>query len=790
VSGQYDEGLFRITPPAAGGDVSETLIEKINVNLSGAQGLCWSFGRLYALVTKNGATPSGLYRVHDRNGDDTLDTIELLCPLGGGGDHGWHAVLPAPDGRSLYVIAGNNTLVPPLASSRVPPHWSEDHLLPRMADAGGHMKGVLAPGGVVYRVSQDGQKWEMIANGFRNIYDAAFNREGELFTYDADMEWDMGTPWYRPTRICHVTSGAEFGWRNGSGKWPAYLPDSLPGILEMGPGSPTGVTFGYGARFPKRYRDALFAADWTFGRIYAVHLGPAGGSYKGEAEVFLSGVPLPVTDMVVNPLDGALYFITGGWRIQTGLYRVVYERAESVDSEVINASTSPLHEERRKVEALHGPDKKAALDVIWPYLGHEDRTLRFAARVALEWTGPSAWRERALTETNHATALNALLALTRVSSRDEFHRKPSDAAPDKELQARVLAALDRIDRSSLTLSEQTDLLRCYAVSFTRFGPPDEPRRTALLARFEPWFPQKSRALNSQLCEVLVYLQSPRVAAIALELVRNSPTQEEQLDYIKSLRVLEAGWTPGLRREYFGWFHKAACYTGGASFRGFLRMIKEEALATLPDAERDAWGDLLNRPAPSGDDSIEVLAGREQTNWVTDAFGDALDTEWTARNFDRGRKMFSAAGCFQCHSIAGEGGAVGPDLTRAAGRFSKRDLLEAILDPNKTISDLYQNMVITTRDGEVVTGRIVYHMHNDAVSVNPNMQDPATTITVNRNDVLSIAASRTSPMPEGLLASLEREEILDLLAYILSGGDATHAMFTREKVAAISPRDNK
>ena len=49
----------------------------------------------------------------------------------------------------------------------------------------------------------------------RNPFDIAFNHDGELFTYDADMEWDIGEPWYRPTRINHVISGAEFGFRNG-----------------------------------------------------------------------------------------------------------------------------------------------------------------------------------------------------------------------------------------------------------------------------------------------------------------------------------------------------------------------------------------------------------------------------------------------------------------------------------------------------------------------------------------------------------------------------------------------
>src|SRR5206468_4817848 len=104
-------------------------------------------------------------------------------------------------------------------------------------------------GGCIYRVDPEGKNWELLSVGYRNEYDAAFHRHGELFTYDADMEWDFNTPWYRPTRVCLATSGSEFGWRNGAGKWPPYYPDSLPAIFNVGPGSPTGVCFGYGAKF-------------------------------------------------------------------------------------------------------------------------------------------------------------------------------------------------------------------------------------------------------------------------------------------------------------------------------------------------------------------------------------------------------------------------------------------------------------------------------------------------------------------------------------------------------------
>ena len=186
----------------------------------------------------------------------------------------------------------------------------------------------LAPQGWIARTDPDGKEWELIAAGIRNPFDIAFNRDGELFTYDADMEWDIGEPWYRPTRVNHVISGAEFGFRNGSGKWPAYYIDSFGAVVDIGPGSPTGITFGYGAKFPEKYRDALFISDWSFGKLRAVHLRPEGASYTAEVEEFISGQPLPVTDVVINPKDGAMYLAVGGRGAQSALYRVTYTGGE------------------------------------------------------------------------------------------------------------------------------------------------------------------------------------------------------------------------------------------------------------------------------------------------------------------------------------------------------------------------------------------------------------------------------------------------------------------------------
>jgi len=281
-SDQGHRGLFRVTPAEIGRPDAVTSVERIPVEVSGAQGMCWAFDSLY--VNVNG---QGVWRITDTDGDDQLDKAENLIPLGHGGEHGPHAIIPTADGESLYFLGGNHTDAPEFDNSRAPANWGEDHLLPRQWDARGHARGKLAPGGWIARCDPDGKNIEILSNGYRNQYDIALNRNGEMFTYDADMEWDIGSPWYRPTRVCHVTSGSEFGWRSGTGKWPAYYEDSLPPVIDIGPGSPTGIVFGAGAKFPARYQEALFVLDWTFGTIYALHLEPDGASYSATKEHFV-----------------------------------------------------------------------------------------------------------------------------------------------------------------------------------------------------------------------------------------------------------------------------------------------------------------------------------------------------------------------------------------------------------------------------------------------------------------------------------------------------------------------
>ena len=338
-----------------------------------AQGICYAFDSLYVVVSSRSSTMGcGVYRLLDTDGDDNFDKLVKIKSLGDtAGEHGPHAIIPAPDGKHLYVIIGNQTKVPvDYTHSRVPEVWGEDQLLPSLQH---FMKGAEAPLGHIAQIDPEGKTWEIVATGFRNQYDAAFNREGELFTYDADMEWDLNTPWYRPTRINHVIDGADYGWRTGSGKFMDFCSDTFGAVVDVGPGSPTGVCFGYGAKFPAKYQNAFFACDWSYGKLYAVHLKPKGSTYTATVEEFASAQPLPITDLLINPDDGAMYFTVGGRRVQSGLYRVTY---------IGNESTAPARsvpggklgrQDRHSLEVHLQRDAAAAsasdLDHIWDLIG-------------------------------------------------------------------------------------------------------------------------------------------------------------------------------------------------------------------------------------------------------------------------------------------------------------------------------------------------------------------------------------------------------------------------------------
>ena len=337
VVAREDKGLLRMTLDAERKSVAK--VETINSDLLECRSLLFAHGALY--VSANNSL--GIYRLKDNDGDDTYDEVKLLKKLEGGTGHGRNGMALGKDGK-IYLACGNNVRVSPDISPRSPyRNPQQDRLLPCVWNEFLFDSDARPPCGHVLRFDAEGKTWELVAGGFRNPYDLAVNPDGDLFTYDADMEWDAGATWYRPTCVMHVVPGGEYGWRQETDLWPDFFADALPRVVDIGLGSPTGVEFGTNSKFPPEYQRALFILDWAYGRIIAVHLTPKGSSYTGRAEVFVKGKPLNLTDLAFGP-DGAMYFTVGGRGTQSAIYRVRWtgEKTAEATLEVPPVLVSPI----------------------------------------------------------------------------------------------------------------------------------------------------------------------------------------------------------------------------------------------------------------------------------------------------------------------------------------------------------------------------------------------------------------------------------------------------------------
>ncbi|MEP7111612.1 MAG: c-type cytochrome, partial [Ferruginibacter sp.] len=734
--------LYRITIPPIGSDTatSKVKVEKLEIKIIGdtarlkigyAHGLLYAFNSLYVMVNDEGDTTltrrSGLYRVQDTDHDDQYDKITLLKSLEGEGEHGPHTVILSPDKKSLYAIAGNFTRIPKMDIYKSGSDRQIDNIFPLIRDPNGHDNTVNTHGGWIAHTDSLGSKWELISSGYRNPFDLSFNDAGDLFTYDSDMEWDLGLPWYRPTRICHVTSGSEFGWRPGTEKWSTANADGLPPVLNVGQGSPTSFFNGHNAHFPERYRRSLFAFDWSFGIIYAIHLEPEGASYKAHGEEFISGSPLPLTDGIIGP-DGAMYFLTGGRRIESDLYRVYYgdnsENVEKLPELALNSDQMI----RRKLEEYHGQPTTGAVDFAWPYLKHNDRFIRFAARIAVESQPVNQWQGRALNEKEPVTLTQAIIALARMGGNN--------------LKDQALKSLMTVNYSQLSESQQQDLVRAFELVLCRMGLPGSAMKAQVAAYLSPQYPAKTNELNRQLSKVLLYIEAPQSVEKTIALlnlakddsVLNTLSQSsdlilrnpqygmdiartlsnvppaQQTFYATALSQSKTGWTPELQEKYFQWFYGAFKYKGGHSFVGFIDLARKNALANVA-RDRFAYFNTISGDSLVGKSGIYLADATQQPkgpgrNWTMEEALPIADSGITNRNFEQGKSMFAASLCISCHTMNGEGGVAGPDLTQLGTRFSYKDMLEAIINPNKTISDQYGASVFYLKEGGSVLGRMI------------------------------------------------------------------------------------
>ena len=797
---QYGK-IYNWKIPLVGDTLTVEDVDTIDLDIGYAHGLLWAFNSLYVVVVKDAFDPgqpdrlsSGVYRLTDSDKDGRLDTKTPLLRLDGTGEHGPHTLRVGPDGKSLYLLAGNFNSVPDHFESKLPRNWGEDNLLPPYLDASGHAVDLKAPGGWFAKTDPDGTKWTLIAAGMRNPFGFGFNADGEAFAYDADMEWDFGMPWYRPTRILHLTSGAEFGWRTGSGKWPTYYPDNLPSVIDMAQGSPTAVVMGKGLNFPSRYRNGLFACDWSFGTMYFVDLIPDKSSYRGTKEEFLSGVPLPITNATAGS-DGHLYFTTGGRRMDGAVYRVRYVGDESTEVLASSGDHGDRRNHRRSIEEMHQVHSSAYIDRYWPHLDAADPRLSYAARIALEHQPISFWRSKLTSASDSNTIIAALLAYAR-----------SDGAINDD----IIKALSTLEYSNLSSEQKIGVLRAISILLIRHDN-NASYHEAIRSLIKPHFPVDDMRINLMISQILIYLDDTDVVRHTLALLdqledQTIHTQDilskellsrseqygpqiadmidnlpptDAISFITALSHATAGWSKELRTRYFQWFYKALNAKGGVSYKAFLDNIRSEALSNVPEEKRDVYADLAGFYSPLSEMSnLPQPVGPGKNYNLMDlgriaVWGNKIDN-YKGRYID-GERAYKAALCYSCHQMNGDGGASGPDLTNLATRMGPMEIASAILSPNEEISNQYHFTNFHMKDGSQITGRIVKDQES-FYTIFQSPYDITATKEIAKSDIQETSTSPISPMPAKLLDRLNEQEVLDLMVYLMAEGDDESELF--------------
>jgi putative membrane-bound dehydrogenase-like protein len=218
------------------------------------------------------------------------------------------------------------------------------------------------------------------------------------------------------------------------------------------------------------------------------------------------------------------------------------------------------------------------------------------------------------------------------------------------------------------------------------------------------------------------------------------------------------------------------------FPGFSSPEKGEALQTL--ASRTVYGRLLTQAIKESTikkSEVPAYVARQLRRVVGNGFvevwgpidqvsGDKAvaykryqhllkDEALKGADLGNGKALFQRT-CSACHTLYGEGGKLGPDIT-GSNRTNIDYLLSNLIEPSSEIQDDYRMVVITSRDGRTFSGNVIAENERQ-VTLRVIGQDQ---LVINKSDIQSRETASVSMMPEGLIQTLTDKEVLDLIAYL-------------------------
>jgi putative heme-binding domain-containing protein len=410
----------------------------------------------------------------------------------------------------------------------------------------------------------------------------------------------------------------------------------------------------------------------------------------------------------------------------------------------------------------------APVEDVYAVLSDGDRFVRYAGRVALERIPREEWEERALADGNPLSGIEAMLALVRT------------APPQKALEPLYGKQLAMLTQGQLAAEDTLRLLRVFHLTAIRSkeGAPAAVRRQvheALAGRF----PGEDERLNREFARTLAYCgQTEAIGEILAAMPEGDANQPLQIHYAYCLRALRNGWTAGQKAQLTAWFQKAAGWRGGASFTGYINRMFDSSLGFFDAEEKKAAYARVPQFAPV-DPKLFARRGRSGFTPASVSLRQRGSEGLTSEEIfehqiyspmilmaspAKGKEIFDKE-CASCHRFGSAGKDFGPDLTTLKNRFKRKDTLEALLWPSKTISDQYASIIVETKRREIINGLLVSDDGKRMVLKTAEVERP---VEILKSDVRERRPSKISIMPEGLVNSYSLDQISDLLAYLEQG----------------------
>jgi putative heme-binding domain-containing protein len=454
---------------------------------------------------------------------------------------------------------------------------------------------------------------------------------------------------------------------------------------------------------------------------------------------------------------------------------------------------------------------------VFPLLASKDASVRFAGRILLRTTNPNQWREAALKLTEYPQVTQAVLAYVQTVGDQQ----------DMYNYARILNRELELLKAKPTDAQLLELLRMIQVTMTKdkgvrsFPVVESSSRVKGGVIYKPGrgfynselenqpagqrpaggapqgggnntvygqmgnlllerFPTTDWRLNKEIVRVFAYMQTPGAQEKIMTAINTEADRKQQMHYVDMVSRFNTGWTDQNIEQLTAWYVDAA--KGGPGRGGNVTAFRAEFVSHLTDEQAKAVTAKVQAAMPQG----AVAGGRGGAGGgggggfgggggrpggpMTEEAVDALIyNPQTAMggNAAAGIKAFEKGACITCHTFGPVGTAYGPDLTTAGSRFSRKDMITAIVYPSRLINDQYEGTTVTTTKGGAFTGKLVLE---NGQGITLQFAGGAE-IMIPAAEIKTKEAAKASLMPEGLMNGLSTQERNDLLALLAQGVSA-------------------